>query len=73
MAVLTNGANEAPPKILFGVVVQQTVHYDVLQDEDRNAHIAKFIGICDTFKINRVFDDTMWPRLYPLSLRGKAK
>ena len=41
--------------------------------EDPNAHIATFMEICDTFKHNGVSDDAIRLRLFPFSLRDKAK
>ena len=41
--------------------------------EDPNAHIASFMEICDTFKHNGVSDDAIRLRLFPFSLRDKAK
>ncbi|KAA3461160.1 protein kinase 2B, chloroplastic-like [Gossypium australe] len=35
-------------------MVQQYFQYDRLQDEDPNIHLANFLEICDTFKINGV-------------------
>ncbi|KAL6568028.1 hypothetical protein OROHE_003712 [Orobanche hederae] len=44
-----------------------------LANNDPNAHIASFLEICDTFKNNGVTDDGIRLRLFPLSLRDKAK
>ncbi|KAI3461414.1 hypothetical protein Pfo_018077 [Paulownia fortunei] len=44
-----------------------------LANEDPNAHIASFLKICDTFKQNGVTDDAIRLRLFPFSLRDKAK
>ncbi|KAI3445417.1 hypothetical protein Pfo_002082 [Paulownia fortunei] len=44
-----------------------------LANEDPNAHIASFLEICDTFKQNGVTDDVIRLRLFPFSLRDKAK
>ena len=49
-------------------MVQQLVQFGGLLDEDPNAHIASFIEICDTFKINGVSDDAIRLRLFPFSL-----
>ncbi|KAK5844687.1 hypothetical protein PVK06_000828 [Gossypium arboreum] len=54
-------------------MIQQFVLFDGLQDEDPNAHLANFLDLCDTFKINGVSDDTIRLRLFPFSLRNKAK
>ena len=43
------------------------------QTEDPNAHIVSFLEICDTFKHNGITDDTIRLRLFPFSLRDKAK
>ncbi|KAA3466633.1 RING-H2 finger protein ATL63 [Gossypium australe] len=53
--------------------VQQYVQFDGLQDEDSNAHLAHFLEICNTFNINSVIDDAISLRLFPFSLRNKAK
>ena len=36
-------------------------------------HIRNFIEICDTFKFNGVSEDAVKLRLFPFSLRDKAK
>ncbi|KAL8149007.1 hypothetical protein AgCh_006138 [Apium graveolens] len=41
--------------------------------EDPNMHIIDFIKICDTFKFNGVCEDAIKLRLFPFSLRDKAK
>ena len=48
----------------------QMVQLDGFQDEDPNAHIANFLGVCDTFKINEATNDAIRLRLLPLSLRN---
>ena len=44
-----------------------------LSSEDPNAHLASFLDICDTFRMNGVSPDAIKLRLFPFSLRDKAK
>ncbi|KAF5477447.1 hypothetical protein F2P56_004087 [Juglans regia] len=41
--------------------------------DDPNIHLAMFLLICDTVKINGVTGDTIRLRLFPFSLRDKAR
>ena len=41
--------------------------------EDLNAHILNFLEVCDTVKYNGVSDDAIQLRLFPFSLKEKAK
>ena len=54
-------------------MVQNTVQFGGGVTEDPNMHIRNFIEICDTFKFNGVSDDAVKLRLFPFSLRDKAK
>ncbi|XP_023892547.2 uncharacterized protein LOC112004530 [Quercus suber] len=54
-------------------MIQQTVQFGGLSQEDPNVHIANFLEICDTFKHNGVTDDAIRLKLFPFSLRDKAK
>ena len=54
-------------------MIQHSVQFDGLANEDPNAHIASFLEICDTFKSNGVSDDAIRLRLFPFSLRDRAK
>ncbi|KAJ4718833.1 DNA-directed DNA polymerase [Melia azedarach] len=54
-------------------MIQTSVQFNELAHEDPNAHIANFLEICDTFRHNGVSDDAVKLRLFPFSLRDKAK
>ena len=54
-------------------MIQTAVQFGGLPNDDPNAHIANFLEICDTLKHNGVLDDAIQLRLFPFSLRDKAK
>ncbi|XP_039123412.1 uncharacterized protein LOC120260032 [Dioscorea cayenensis subsp. rotundata] len=53
-------------------MIQNSVQFDGLADEDPHAHLARFLQICSTFKIKLVSDDAIRLRLFPFSLRDAA-
>ncbi|XP_039116603.1 uncharacterized protein LOC120252498 [Dioscorea cayenensis subsp. rotundata] len=53
-------------------MVQNSVQFDGLADEDPHGHLSRFLQICSTFKINSVSDDPIRLRLFPFRLRGAA-
>ena len=54
-------------------MVQNSVQFGSAPIEDPNMNIRDFIEICDTFKFNGVSEDAVKLRLFPFSLRDKAK
>ena len=56
-------------------VIQMVSQYQFggLPSEDPNAHLATFLEIHDTFKMNGVSTDAIRLRLFPFSLREKEK
>ncbi|KAH9780125.1 hypothetical protein KPL71_007966 [Citrus sinensis] len=54
-------------------MIQTSVQFAGMLNDDPNVHIANFLEICDTFKQNGVSDNAIRLRLFPFSLRDKAK
>lgn len=53
-------------------MIQNSVKFDGLADEDPHAHLSRYLQIYYTFKINSVSDDKIRLRLFPFSLRRAA-
>ena len=51
----------------------QGIQFHGLTHEDPNARILNFLEVCDTVKYNGVSDDDIRLRLFPFSLKEKAK
>ncbi|XP_062085819.1 uncharacterized protein LOC133791927 [Humulus lupulus] len=62
---------EIKPSIIQ--VVQNCVRFGGLPNEDSNFHITNFLELCDTFKMNGLSNDAIHLRLFPFSLRDRAK
>ncbi|XP_073121491.1 uncharacterized protein [Henckelia pumila] len=62
---------EIKPAILQ--MIQNTLQFGGSVIDEPYVHITNFLEICDTFKIQGVSDDAIRLRLFPFSLRDKAK
>ncbi|XP_073152742.1 uncharacterized protein [Henckelia pumila] len=69
----TIAANQFDIKPAIIQMVQNTVQFGGMKIDDPYAHLTNFLEICDTFKMQGVSDDTIRLRLFPFSLRDKAK
>ena len=50
-------------------MIQSTVQFYGMLNEDPNDHIANFLEICDTLKYNGVSNDALRLRLFPFTLK----
>ncbi|KAK5772885.1 hypothetical protein PVK06_049187 [Gossypium arboreum] len=67
-------ANQNPaPRTMYDYAKPSLIGTESTIDEDPNTHLANFLEFSDTFKINGVSDDAIRLRLFPFSLRNKAK
>ncbi|XP_021831504.1 uncharacterized protein LOC110771504 [Prunus avium] len=66
-------ANNFEIKPAMITMLQNSSVFYGLPNEDPNIHLAIFLEICDTSKFNRVTDDAVRLRLFPFSLKDKAK
>ncbi|KAG9458347.1 hypothetical protein H6P81_002855 [Aristolochia fimbriata] len=62
---------EIKPQILS--MIQNNYQFGGLSHEDPNEHIEKFIKICDTFRFKDVTNEAVWLRIFPFTLRDRAK
>ncbi|KAL5550248.1 hypothetical protein UlMin_000424 [Ulmus minor] len=51
----------------------QSNQFGGMSKDDPNAHIAYFLEVCDLYKINGVSDDAVRLRVFPFSLRDRAR
>ena len=68
----TVDANNFELKLTLILMVQQS-QFGGMPLEDPNLHLSVFSEVCDTLKLNRVYTDAICLRLFPFSLRDKAR
>jgi hypothetical protein len=54
-------------------MLQNSATFHGLFEEDPHLHISNFLKICKIFKINGASDDVIRLRMFPFSLKDKAK
>ena len=54
-------------------MIQNSVQFHGLPTEDPNLYIAYFLEICDMFRVNDVLHDVIRLRLFPFSLKDRAR
>ncbi|KAG9458523.1 hypothetical protein H6P81_003031 [Aristolochia fimbriata] len=62
---------EFKPQMLS--MIQNNYQFGGLSHEDPNEHIEIFFEICDTFRFKDVTNEAVWLRLFPFTLRDRAK
>ncbi|KAG9450144.1 hypothetical protein H6P81_010109 [Aristolochia fimbriata] len=62
---------EIKPQILS--MIQNNYQFGGLSNEDPNEHIEKFLEIYDTFRFIDVTNEAVWLRIFPFTLRDRAK
>ncbi|KAG9445014.1 hypothetical protein H6P81_016354 [Aristolochia fimbriata] len=62
---------EIKPQFLS--MIQNSCQFGGLSNEDPNEHIERFLELCDTFKFEDVTNEAVWLRLFPFTLRDRAK
>ena len=53
--------------------ILQNILFHGLPNENPNMHLTNFLKVCDTIKYNRVTEEALRLRLFPLSLGDRAK
>ena len=54
-------------------MLQNTCQFGGNSIDDPNEHILSFLEVCDTFKFNNVSEDAIRLRMFPFTLKDKAR
>lgn len=57
----------------FTIFMFSQISFRGLSNEDPYAHVASFLEICETFKIDGATSDAVKLRCFPFTLKGRAK
>ena len=66
-------ANQFELKPSYVNMIKNSVQFHGLPSEDPNLHIAYFLEICDMFRVNDISDNAIRLRLFPFSLKDRAR
>ena len=69
----TIGESNFEIKLVMIQMMQNSYAFRGMPDDDPNLHLASFLEVCETFKINGVTADAIRMRLFPFSLKDRAK
>lgn len=69
----TIDANNFEIRLAIISMIHQSSIFCGLPQEDPNSHISNFLELCDTFKCNGATNDVVHLRIFPFSLKEKAK